>query len=91
MNADQFRAALDALGLKQTGAKGADKFLGVGPVTIRRWAMDAAQTSAGEIPESVAMLLTVMVARNIKPARVRSMVETFDWEALTRAKEGTET
>lgn len=78
MNADQFRAALDVLGLKQTGSKGADKFLGVGPVTIRRWAMDAAQTSAGEIPESVAMLLTLMIAKGVKPARVRRMLEGLD-------------
>jgi hypothetical protein len=78
MNAEQFRAALDVLGLKQTGSRGADKFLGVGPVTIRRWAMDSAQTNAGEIPESVAMLLTLMIAKRIKPARMREMLDGLD-------------
>jgi len=78
MNAEQFRAALDALGLKQTGANGADQFLGVGSATIRRWARGEAQTSAGEIPDSVALLLTIMVAKRIKPARARQMLGGLD-------------
>lgn len=78
MNAEQFRAAFAALGLKQTGERGVDKFLGVGEATIRRWARGTAQTDAGEIPESVAMLLTLMIAKRVKPVRARQMLDGLD-------------
>lgn len=68
MEADELRAALDALGMKQTGQTGLDQFLGVAGFTVRRWARDKEGTP---IPESVAMLLRLMVARKLKPAMVQ--------------------
>jgi len=87
MSPEQFRAALDALGLKQTGAHGADRFFGVNETTIRRWARGA-QTEAGEVPDSVAMLLTIMIAKRIKPARARQMLDGLAF-FLAREKEST--
>lgn len=70
MEAAELRAALDALGLKQTGQSGLDQFLDVGGVTVRRWVRDKEGTP---VPESVAMLLRLMVARRLKPATVRKL------------------
>lgn len=66
MSADEFRAAIDALGMTQTGDAGVDSFLGIGERTARRMA-------SGEIPisDAVAMLLRAMVAHRWKPDGVR--------------------
>lgn len=64
MDSDEYRRALAALGLNQTGATGADQFLGVSERTARRWAVDGP-------PLAVAMLLRLMVARKMRPDGVR--------------------
>lgn len=66
MKAAQFRECLDVLGLKQTGAEGADTFLGVNESTVRRWARGAIP-----IPDAVAMLLRLMIARGVNTAAAR--------------------
>lgn len=59
MTANQFRASLDRLGLKQTGAHGVAKLFGYGDRAPRRWA------STGDVPPPVAILLRLMVAGKI--------------------------
>jgi transcriptional regulator with XRE-family HTH domain len=59
----QYRAAIEKLGLSQRAAAA---FLGVDERTSRRWALDEAQ-----IPESVAMLLRLMVRLKLTPDDVR--------------------
>lgn len=68
MTAEQFRAAIDSIGMPQEGAadNGVDAFLGVNPRTVRRWAKGDAV-----IPDGVAMLLRIMVAHRWRPDRVR--------------------
>ncbi len=68
MSAEDFRRALDHFGMPQEGSSdnGADAFFGVDPTTIRRWA--AGKTA---IPDSVEMLLRLMVAHRWRPANVR--------------------
>jgi nitrogen regulatory protein PII len=58
MNAKQFRAALDKLGINQMVA---GELFGVGSRTSRRWALDEAR-----IPDSVAMLLVLLVEGELK-------------------------
>ena len=65
MNAEQFRAALDKLGLTQTGTRGVDGFLNVNETTVRRWARQNGP------PDAVAMLLRIMIAQRLKPDEVR--------------------
>jgi hypothetical protein len=65
MDADEYRRALESLGLKQTGENGAGVFLGVDDRTSRRWATDGP-------PRAVAMLLRLMIARRIKPETVKA-------------------
>lgn len=60
MTADQFRAALEALGLSQSAA---GRFMGVHEVTARRWATDGA-------PAPVAKLLRLMIALRFTPEYV---------------------
>lgn len=79
MRADEFRAALDALGLKQSGERGADAFLGVGEATIRRWARGDTRGAAGGIPDAVAMLLAIMLKRKIKPGAARVILDNAEW------------
>lgn len=69
MTAEQFRECLDVLGLTQTGDAGAEAFLGVTERTVRRWAKDR------PVPDAVAMLLRLMVARRIRPATARRYLE----------------
>ena len=57
MTPNQFRAALDKLGLSQLGAA---RLFGTGERTPRRWASGDA-----EIPEAVAILLRLMLAGKI--------------------------
>lgn len=64
MDADQFRAALERLGLTQTGANGVNTFLDVSERTSRRWAVDGP-------PDAVAMLLRLMISKKLTPAHVR--------------------
>lgn len=68
MDAAELRAALDKLGLKQTGDEGLDTFLDVSGMSVRRWARDA--ENGTPIPESVAMLLRLMIGLKLKPANV---------------------
>jgi hypothetical protein len=65
MNAEQFREAIEALGLTQTGVNGVDRFLGVNETTVRRWAREAGP------PDAVAMLLRLMVYHGWKSDWVR--------------------
>ncbi len=57
MTAKQFQAAIDRLGLSQVGAA---KLFGADPRTARRWAL-----GERSIPESVAILLRLMLAGKI--------------------------
>jgi DNA-binding transcriptional regulator YiaG len=58
----QYRTAIEKLGLSQRGAAA---FLGVDERTSRRWALGEAQ-----IPQSVAMLLKLMIRLKLKPEDV---------------------
>lgn len=69
MKIDEYRDALDRLGLKQTGEQGAGKFLGAGDRTVRRWASD------GPVPEAVGMLLQLMLHLRLKPSTVRRIYD----------------
>jgi hypothetical protein len=62
VTAKQFQSAIDRLGLSQVGAA---KLFGSDPRTARRWAL-------GErtIPESVAILLRLMLAGKISAADI---------------------
>ena len=59
MSPKQYAEAIERLGLSQ---RGAGKFLGVDERTSRKWIAGDAR-----IPESVAMLLRLMVRLKIKP------------------------
>jgi len=63
MTAMQYRTAIEKLGLSQRGAA---QFLGVDERTSRRWALGEAQ-----VPESVAMLLRLMIRLKLKPDDVK--------------------
>jgi DNA-binding transcriptional regulator YiaG len=67
MTTTQYREAIAALGLSQNAAAA---FLGVNERTSRSWAGDRYP-----VPQSVAMLLWLMVERNIKPAAVLAVQE----------------
>lgn len=64
MTANQYRAALSRLGLTQTGAA---ELVGADPRTSRRWAL-------GEraVPDSVAILLRLMLAGKITAADINT-------------------
>ena len=57
MNSKQYRAALARIGLSQVGAA---RLVGADPRTSRRWALDERP-----VPESIAVLLRLMVAGKI--------------------------
>lgn len=59
----QYRTAIEKLGLSQVGAA---SFLKVDARTSRRWALGEAQ-----VPESVAMLLRLMIRLKLKPEDVK--------------------
>lgn len=63
MTANQYRAAIERLGLSQRGAA---RFLGIPERQSRRYALDEA-----EIPEAVGKLLRLMVRLKLKPDDVR--------------------
>ena len=63
MSPKQYRAAIEKLGLSQVKAGG---FLGVGARTSRRWAL-----GESAVPNSVAMLLRLMIERKIDPKDVK--------------------
>ena len=67
MNGAEFRETLKGLGLSQVGAA---KFLGVNETTARRWATDRRP-----IPPVVAMMLRVMVAKDLMPSDVMSITQ----------------
>ena len=58
MTADEYRAALDKLGINQQAA---GRLFGVGARTARRWALDEAR-----IPGPVSMLLQLMLKKKLK-------------------------
>lgn len=62
MTAMQYRSAIEKLGLSQRGAAA---FLGVDERTSRRWALGEAQ-----VPDSVSLLLKLMIRLKIKPEDV---------------------
>lgn len=62
MTANQYRTAIEKLGLSQRGAAA---FLGVDERTSRRWALDEIP-----VPDSVAKLLRLMVRLKLKPEDV---------------------
>lgn len=62
MTANQYRAALEALGLTQGAAA---KFLGVSLKTAHNYA------NGGAIPEATAKLLRLMVRLKLKPNEVK--------------------
>jgi hypothetical protein len=64
MTPTEYRAALKSLGLTQTGAAA---FMGVHPVTGRRWASDGP-------PPPVAKFLRLMLVLKFTPAYVDSML-----------------
>ena len=66
MNGDQYRYAIEALGLSQANAA---KFLGVNYTTQARWL-----TSRSPIPDATAMLLTLMIERQETPENVTALV-----------------
>lgn len=63
MTPNQYRAAIEKLGLSQ---RGAGTFLGVDERTSRRWAGGEA-----EIPEAVGKLLRLMVRLGLSPDEVK--------------------
>jgi hypothetical protein len=62
MTPTEYRDALKSLGLTQSGA---GPFLGVDPVTSRRWASGKAA-----VPGSVSKLLRLMVVMKLTPEKV---------------------
>ena len=68
MTANEYRAAIAALGLSQGGAAA---FLGCAPRTSRKWAL-----SESPVPSAAALLLRFMLAWNVTPDAVRAAVET---------------
>jgi hypothetical protein len=58
MTSDEYRAALDKLGISQLAA---GRLFAVGARTSRRWALDEAR-----IPAAVAMLLRLMLKKRLK-------------------------
>jgi hypothetical protein len=66
MTADQYREALEALGLKPTEAA---RFLHIDERTGRRWT-----SGERDVPWVVAALLSVMIARRISAASVRRLM-----------------
>jgi hypothetical protein len=65
MTARQYRAALSRLGLSQAGAAA---LVGADPRTSRRWALDERA-----VPESVAILLRLMLAGKIAAADINAV------------------
>ncbi len=70
MNRERYRELLDALGLSQVDAA---RFLNYDARTVRRWAL-------GEypVPCVVAILLQIMVAREISPNAARKIASIKD-------------
>lgn len=62
MTANQFRSAIDRIGLSQVGAA---RLVGADPRTGRRWALDERP-----VPECVAILLRLLVKGKITIADV---------------------
>ena len=58
MTADEYRAALDKLGINQQAA---GRFFEVGSRTARRWALGEAR-----VPNPVAMILQLMLKKKLK-------------------------
>jgi len=65
MTADDYRQAIDALGLNQTSAA---RFLGVTPRSSRYYA------SGRKIPRSVSGLLTLMVKYEMTPDQLLELI-----------------
>jgi DNA-binding transcriptional regulator YiaG len=67
MNGEEYRRAIESLGLSQVGAA---RFLGVNETTSRRWGADRRP-----IPTAVAMLLGTMVRKGIEPQEIESLAK----------------
>jgi hypothetical protein len=72
MTTDEYRAALDKLGINQQAA---GRTFGVGSRTARRWALGEAR-----VPNPVAMLLQLMIKKRLKLEIPiwNEMVQDFD-------------
>ena len=75
MTGDEYRAALDRIGMSQVGAA---RFFHVAPSTSRRWIADQLI-----IPPAVAMLLCVMMHRRLSPGDVLAIEATLTKVAET--------
>lgn len=64
MTANQFRTAIDRLGLSQLGAA---RLFGSDPRTARRWAL-----GERDVPECVAIVLRLLLAKKITIADVEA-------------------
>jgi len=67
MNAEEYKAALEALKITQLDA---GELFNVGARTSRRWALGEAR-----IPTSVAMLLRLMLRKQVSPNNVVEAME----------------
>jgi hypothetical protein len=67
MTGDEYRAALDHVGMSQVGAA---RFFGVAPSTSRRWLSDGVTTKRLIVPRAVSMLLCVMMKKHLSPGEV---------------------
>lgn len=63
MTADQYRQALSALNLTQSGA---GRLFGVDPVSSRKWA-----TGVHEVPSCIAILLRLMLAGEVTAEQIQ--------------------
>jgi len=66
MTADEYREAIERVGLTQVGAA---EFFNVADTTSRRWI-----AGRHPIPDAVAMTLRLMIRYNLTPAKVRSIL-----------------
>lgn len=66
MNADEFQAAIDQLGLTQVAAA---RLFDVADRTARRWA-----SGEQDVPRAVAIALRLMIDHKVKPATVARAV-----------------
>jgi hypothetical protein len=69
MTANQYKAAIDRLGLTQVGAA---RFLGVDERTSRRWIADERP-----VPEPVARFLRFMIAAKVTPEEVEKALSRY--------------
>jgi hypothetical protein len=66
MNHEEYRTALDALGMTQVSSA---KFFGVNPRTSRHWALGECS-----VPHSVSKFLNLMIRLKISPGEVDNIL-----------------